>query len=83
MTIYQIIQALRCTSAAGGPVNNCETCPYCFEETVPEDILGVAKGTTLMSCDCDKIAQDAAKALEVLAAQLGLPLTEEATKCER
>lgn len=65
----ELIQALRCTSDTSGNPHECKNCKYRFlEEVIPEipahaDVEIDGK-LYWESCDCDKIAQDAADWIE-------------------
>lgn len=66
--VDDIIRALRCSSSVGMP-HTCEGCAYRVLEEVKED-LSIMHDAEIdgvkywESCDCDRIAKDAANALE-------------------
>lgn len=59
-----IIRALRCSATYNEAVN-CTGCPYLMEETLTEDAAQIVGDKLWMSCDCDRMAIDAAEMLEV------------------
>lgn len=60
MTDQELIRALRCTSTPGGPLMDCEKCPYRVVEAVPEHLREQVGSDEWESCDVDKIGVDAA-----------------------
>lgn len=69
MTDREIMQALRCTSTPGGPIGNCEECPYYRREQVEGEFKEKLGTDTWASCDVDKIGMDAANQIERLTAE--------------
>ena len=61
----ELIRALRCSST---PKSGCigKECRYFKIEVVPPELVDLIGETIWESCDCDKIAQDAADKLEEL-----------------
>lgn len=60
----ELVKALRCTSAPGGPTGGCETCPY-YRKEILNDELKEKLGTDVWtSCDTDKVGMDAAEQIE-------------------
>lgn len=66
MTDQELIRALRCTSTPGGPLMDCEKCPYRVVEAVPEHLREQVGSDEWESCDVDKIGVDAADRLTSL-----------------
>ena len=58
-----IIRALRCSATYSEAVD-CTGCPYLLEETLTEDVAQIVGDKLWMSCDCDRMAMDAAEMLE-------------------
>ena len=58
-----IVLALRCSATCGEPLD-CTGCPYLMEETLTEDAAQIVGGELWLSCDCDRMAMDAAEMLE-------------------
>lgn len=69
MTDQEIMQALRCTSTPGGPIGNCEECPYYRREQVEGEFKEKLGTDTWPSCDVDKVGMDAADLIERLTAE--------------
>ena len=69
MTAQELVQALRCTSTPGGPIGNCEECPYYRREQVEGEFKEKLGTDTWASCDVDKIGMDAANQIERLTAE--------------
>lgn len=69
MTDQEIVQALRCTSTPGGPIGNCEECPYYRREQAEGEFKEKLGTDTWASCDVDKIGMDAANQIERLTAE--------------
>ena len=59
-----LVNALRCTSTAGGPMGDCAKCPFYKTEPVPEDLAGKVNLTEWSSCDVDAVGLAAADQLE-------------------
>lgn len=55
-----LVNALRCASTAGGPMGDCEKCPFSKTEPVPEDLAGKVNLTEWASCDVDAVGLAAA-----------------------
>lgn len=63
--IEEVVRALRCSSTAGGQNFPCKDCRYLIKEPIPQEIIKWAKGEEYWAtCDCDRIALDAADLLE-------------------
>ena len=60
MTDQELIQALRCTSATGGPVGNCKKCPFLRTEHIGADLAKTFGQDCLEACDIDAVAIAAA-----------------------
>lgn len=58
-----IVRALRCSATYNEAVD-CTGCPYLLEETLTEDEAQIVGDKLRMSCDCDRMAMDAAEMLE-------------------
>lgn len=58
-----IVRALRCSATYNEAVD-CTGCPYLMEETLTEDMAQIVGDKLWMSCDCDRMALDAAEMLE-------------------
>ena len=56
----ELVEALRCSITPGGPADDaaCKSCAYSVRETFG--------GEELMSCDCERMAADAAARIEEL-----------------
>ena len=70
MTDQELIRALRCTSTPGGPLMDCEKCPYRVVEAVPEHLREQVGSDEWESCDVDKIGVDAADRLTAVLGDL-------------
>ena len=70
MTDQEIMQALRCTSAPGGPTGNCEECPYYRREQLKGELKEKMGRETWTGCDVDKIGVDAADRIERLTGEV-------------
>lgn len=57
------MRALRCSATYNEAVD-CTGCPYLMEETLTEDEAQIVGDKLWMSCDCDRMAMDAAEMLE-------------------
>ena len=60
MRDQELVNALRCLSAAGGPIGDCKKCPFCKTEPVPEDMVGIFNSTEWSFCDVDAVGPAAA-----------------------
>ena len=60
MTDHELIQALRCTSAPGGPVGDCKKCPFLRTEHIGADLAKTFGQDYLEACDVDAVAIAAA-----------------------
>ena len=60
MRDQELVNALRCVSAAGGPMGDCKKCPFYKTEPVPEDLAGKVNLTEWPSCDVDAVGLAAA-----------------------
>lgn len=74
MDTHEIIRALRCSASTGE--HDCHGCPYLVKEKLSDELKKVLSGGDAdkakalgdyQSCDVDKIAMDAAEALERIA----------------
>lgn len=63
----EIVQALRCVSAPGGPTGDCTKCLYWKKEQLNEQLKEKLGTDTRTSCDADKIGMDAAALIELTA----------------
>ena len=64
MRDQELVNALRCLSAAGGPIGDCKKCPFSETKPVPEDLAGKVNLTEWPSCDVDAVGLAAADQLE-------------------
>lgn len=76
METKEIIRALRCTASLWGGKDKkevCKDCPYLHKEVPTGKLIQLANESDgmLWSCDCERIALDAADRLEELAAVPG------------
>ena len=53
MRDQELVNALRCVSAAGGPMGDCKKCPFYKTEPVPENLAAKVNLTKWSSCDVD------------------------------
>ena len=60
MRDQELVSALRCLSAAGGPIGDCKKCPFCKTEPVPENLVGKVNLTEWSYCDVDAVGPAAA-----------------------
>ena len=60
MTDQELIQALRCTSAPGGPVGDCKKCPFLRTEYIGADLAKIFGQDYWETCDMDAVAIAAA-----------------------
>ena len=60
MRDQELVSALRCLSAAGGPIGDCKKCPFCKTEPVPENLVGIVNLTEWSYCDVDAVGPAAA-----------------------
>lgn len=70
MTDQELIRALRCTSAPGGPQMDCTKCPYRVVEAAPEHLQAEVGTDEWESCDIDKIGIDASNRLTAVLGEL-------------
>lgn len=69
MSCEDIIRALRCISAPGGPTGDCKGCLYYRAEHLSVELKEKLGTDEWCSCDIDKIGMDAADRVERLAAE--------------
>lgn len=60
MRDQELVNALRCVSSAGGPMEACENCPFYKTEPVPEDLVKEVGVKDWSSCDVDAVGFAAA-----------------------
>ena len=60
MRDQELVSALRCLSAAGGPIGDCKKCPFCKTKPVPENLVGIVNLTEWSYCDVDAVGPAAA-----------------------
>ena len=60
MSDQELIDALRCTSHAGGPVGDCKKCPFLRTEHIGSDLAKMTGEDEWESCDVDGVAIAAA-----------------------
>lgn len=60
MTDQELIQALRCTSATGGPVGDCKKCPFLRTEHIGADWAKILGQDYWEACDVNAVAIAAA-----------------------
>lgn len=60
MRDQELVSALRCLSAAGGPIGDCKKCPFCKTKPVPEDLVEIFNLTEWSYCDVDAVGPAAA-----------------------
>lgn len=63
MRDQELIQALRCTSAPGGPIGDCEKCPFWKTENLTPEQSEQLGTDAWASCDIDRIGLEAADRL--------------------
>ena len=63
MSEQELIQALRCTSAPGGPIGDCEKCPFWKTENLTPEQSEQLGTDEWASCDIDRIGLEAADRL--------------------
>ena len=63
MRDQELIQALRCTSAPGGPIGDCEKCPFWKTENLTSEQSEQLGTDAWASCDIDRIGLEAADRL--------------------
>lgn len=61
--VEQIIEALRCTSAPGGPILDCKKCPFGETENLTPEQSEQLGTDELVSCDIDRVDMAAADRL--------------------
>lgn len=69
MTTDEIVRALRCVSAPGGPTGDCTKCLYWKKEQLNDKLKEKFGTDEWTSCDCDKVGIDAANLIERLRAE--------------
>lgn len=69
--IKRLIDGLRCTSTPQREDHSCSGCAFAVTEPLPEELRAIFGMDELTSCDCDRIAREAADKLKELAARLG------------
>ena len=60
MRDQELVNALRCVSSTGGPMEACENCPFYKTEPVPEDLVKEVGVKDWSSCDVDAVGFAAA-----------------------
>lgn len=60
MKDQELVNALRCVSSTGGPMEACENCPFYKTEPVPEDLVKEVGVKDWSSCDVDAVGFAAA-----------------------
>ena len=60
MRDQELVNALRCVSAAGGPIGDCKKCPFYKMEPVPKNLKKAVNLTEWSSCDVDAVGLAAA-----------------------
>lgn len=63
MSDQELIQALRCTSAPGGPIGDCEKCRFWKKEKLTPEQAEQLGTDAWASCDIDRIGLEAADRL--------------------
>lgn len=63
MSEQELIQALRCTSTPGGPIGDCEKCPFWKTENLTPEQSEQLGTDEWASCDIDRIGLEAADRL--------------------
>jgi len=63
MSNQELIQALRCTSAPGGPIGDCEKCPFWKKKKLTPEQSEQLGTDAWASCDIDRIGLEAADRL--------------------
>lgn len=63
VSVEQIIEALRCTSAPGGPIGDCEKCPFWKTENLTAEQAKQLGTDKWKSCDIDRVGIAAADRL--------------------
>ena len=63
MSDQELIQALRCTSTPGGPIGDCEKCPFWKTENLTPEQSEQLGTDEWASCDIDRIGLGAADRL--------------------
>lgn len=61
--VEQIIEALRCTSAPGGPIGDCKKCPFWKKENLTPEQAKQLGADEWASCDIDRVGMAAADRL--------------------
>ena len=60
----ELVKALRCTSAPGGPTGDCEKCPYYRRENLNDELKEKLGTDVWTGCDTDKVGMDAVEQIE-------------------
>lgn len=60
MRDQELVSALRCLSAAGGPIGDCKKCPFCKTEPVPENLAKIVNSAEWSYCNVDAVGPAAA-----------------------
>ena len=63
MTVDKIIEALRCTSAPGGPIEDCGKCPFLKTKKLTTEQAMQLGTDNWTSCDIDRVGMEAADRL--------------------
>lgn len=63
MTVDKIIEALRCTSAPGGPIEDCGKCSFLKTEKLTTEQAKQLGTDNWTSCDIDRVGMEAADRL--------------------
>lgn len=63
MTVDKIIEALRCTSAPGGPIEDCGKCPFLKTKKLTTEQAKQLGTDNWTSCDIDRVGMEAADRL--------------------
>lgn len=81
MNDQDLVNALRCTSTAGGPIGDCKKCPFCKTEPVPKNLKKTVTLTEWSSCDVDAVGLAAADRIEEQAKEIDALRNELCLKC--
>lgn len=63
MTVDKIIEALRCTSAPGGPIEDCGKCSFLKTKKLTTEQAKQLETDNWTSCDIDRVGMEAADRL--------------------